>query len=389
MVTNGHCGVTAPGGMRCRVCGQPLFETPLLRYENMPRAAQNLPDAAALAGERGSDAVVCQCSGCGLIQLAGEPVPYYREVIRASAFSPDMREFRIQQFTRFMDRFSLRGRKVLEAGCGRGEYLSLLKQCGMDAHGLEDAPDAVAYCVRSGLQVTRGFVDSPDYRVAGAPFEAYFILNFLEHLPDPVGTLRGIRANLTETGVGLVEVPNFDMMRRSALYAEFIADHLFYFTSDTLRTALRLGGFDVLDFSEERSSYILSAAVRKSQPSDLSVFRECQDRLQADLDAYIGRFPPRTVAVWGAGHQALALLALARLGERIRYVVDSAPFKQGKFTPATHIPIVAPSALVEDPVQAVIVVAASFSGEVVQTLRQRFPQVKHVAVMNGTRLEPA
>ena len=33
----------------CRVCGSAFFEKPLLHYENMPKSAQNFPDAAALA----------------------------------------------------------------------------------------------------------------------------------------------------------------------------------------------------------------------------------------------------------------------------------------------------------------------------------------------------
>ncbi len=59
----------------CRVCGRELFRGPLLRYENMPKAAQNFPAAADLADETGLDLEVCQCMGCGLVQLSGEPVP--------------------------------------------------------------------------------------------------------------------------------------------------------------------------------------------------------------------------------------------------------------------------------------------------------------------------
>ena len=47
----------------CRVCGNAFFEKTLLHYENMPKAAQNFPDAAALADESGADLTVCQCSG--------------------------------------------------------------------------------------------------------------------------------------------------------------------------------------------------------------------------------------------------------------------------------------------------------------------------------------
>ena len=69
---------------QCRLCGRAFLGKPLLRYENMPQAAQFLPDADALANERGVALEVRQCSGCGLVQLSNDPVPYYREVIRAA-----------------------------------------------------------------------------------------------------------------------------------------------------------------------------------------------------------------------------------------------------------------------------------------------------------------
>jgi hypothetical protein len=42
----------------CRVCGDELYEMPLLRYENMPGAAQYLPDAASLSVDKGLDLMV-------------------------------------------------------------------------------------------------------------------------------------------------------------------------------------------------------------------------------------------------------------------------------------------------------------------------------------------
>ena len=81
------------------------------------------------------------------------------------------------------------------------------------------------------------------------------------------------------------------------------------------------------------------------------------------------------------------MLALAELGGKVRYVVDSAPFKQGKFTPATHLPVVPPDALRSDPVEAVIVMAASYSDEVAGLLRRDFPTGLKVAILRDHGLE--
>ena len=95
---------------RCRVCSNYFFEEPLLRYENMPSAAQFLPDAESLESDKGIDLEICQCSGCGLVQLSNDPVPYYREVIRAAAFSEEMKDFRMQQFSGLVQKYNLKGK---------------------------------------------------------------------------------------------------------------------------------------------------------------------------------------------------------------------------------------------------------------------------------------
>lgn len=371
----------------CRVCGRSFFPEPLLCLANMPKAAQNFPDAQSLDGESGVDLEVCQCAACGLVQLRGEPVPYYREVIRAAAVSAVVRECKIQQFASLIRQYGLHGKKILEIGCGRGEFLSLLPPLGVLAHGLEYSAAAVAHCRDLGLNAEQGYVDNQTPALTGAPFDAFLLLMFLEHMPDPNAALRAIRDNLQDGAVGLVEVPNFDMLLRRKLFSEFIGDHLLYFSRETLQTTLNLNGFDILAFHEMRDAYVLSAVVRKRSRLDISHFRAYQDRITADIHAYLNRFASKRVAVWGAGHQALAVMALTGMADRIAYVVDSAPFKQGKYTPATHLPIVSPATLASDPVAAVIVMAASYSDEVVTILRHDFNKQLQVAVLRDCVLE--
>ncbi|MEI7671505.1 MAG: methyltransferase domain-containing protein, partial [Deltaproteobacteria bacterium] len=358
----------------CRVCGSKFFREPLLRYANMPQAAQNFPDAAALAGEAGVDLEVCQCAGCGLVQLSNEPVPYYREVIRAAAVSEVIKISKTRQFADFLRKYSLHGRKIIEIGCGRGEFLSMLSPLDVNAYGLEYSEGAVAGCVENGLDVSRGYPDRGTGMLENGPFDGFLLLMFLEHIPEPNVALKTIYDNLADNAVGLVEVPNFGMMLRNKLFSEFIGDHLLYFTRETLQITLQLNGFDVMEHAEMRDEYVISVVVKKRNRLEISHFHDVQVKIKTDIDAYLNQFAAKRVAVWGAGHQALAIIALTGIADRIRYVVDSAPFKQGKYTPATQLPIVAPEALHSDPVDAVIVMAASYSDEVAGIIRQRFDQ---------------
>jgi SAM-dependent methyltransferase len=370
---------------KCRVCGQKFFNEPLLRYNNMPKAAQFMPDGDALVNDIGVDLEVYQCSGCGLVQLDADPVPYYKEVIRASAISKEMKSFRKRQFNGFVRKNCLENKKVIEIGCGRGEYLSLIRECNVDAYGLEHSGESVKYCIENGLKVFRGFTENSTDRLIDGPFDAFFILSFLEHLPDPNSSLTGIFNNLTDDAVGLVEVPNFDMICRKNLFSEFIGDHLFYFTKESLKSALNQNGFEIIECCEVWHNYIISATVKKRKKLDLSRFYEYQEQLKGGIEEFINRH--KNVAVWGAGHQALAVISLSNLADKIKYVVDSAEFKQGKYTPATHVPIVSPERLNSDPVNAVIVMAAAYSDEVARTIRRKYDRNLSVAILRDSGLE--
>jgi len=372
---------------KCRICKYKFFEKPLLHYKNMPRVAQFLPDKESLENDKGIDLEICQCSGCGLVQLSNDPVPYYKDVIRASAVSDEMKDFRSKQFDDFIQKFSLKGKKVIEVGCGCGEYLSIMKQSGADTYGLEHSTELVQQSVKNGLKVSKGFIKNNDYKIDNAPFDAFFILNFLEHLPDPNSILKGIYNNLTDDGIGIVEVPNFDMILQKNIVSEFISDHLFYFTRETLNTTLNLNGFEIIECNEVWHDYIISAIVKKRKKLDISHFYEHQIQLKKDIEKYISLFKNKKVAIWGAGHQALTIIALMSINEKIKYVVDSAQFKQNKYTPATHIPIVSPDTIKSDPVDAIIVMAASYSDEVAKTIRKEFDKNINVVILRNFGLE--
>jgi len=349
----------------CRICNNKFSQEALLRYKNMPKAAQFLPDKEGLEKDKGIDLEVYQCSACGLVQLSNDPVPYYKEVIRAVAVSEEMKDFRKKQFSDWVEKFSLKGKKIIEIGSGKGEYLSIMQQSGADAYGLEPLDDP------------NGF--------SQGPFDGFYILNYLEHLPDPNLVLRTIYNNLTDGAIGLVEVPNFDMILQNKLFSEFTSDHLFYFTKEALSMTLMLNGFEIIECNEVWHDYIISAVVKKRGELDLSHFHKYQEQLKKEIEEYISRF--NKIAIWGAGHQALAIISLMNLADKIKYVVDSAPFKQDKYTPATHIPIVSPDLLDSDPVDAVIVMAASYSDEVARTIREKFDKNINITILRDSGLE--
>lgn len=371
----------------CRLCFAKLPSRALIELTGMPSAAQFLPAQNELHKDKGTDLYIFECSQCGLVQATQEPVPYYKEVIRSSAFSAEMADFRKQQLKEWVAQNYLSGLRILEIGSGKGEYLHLLKQAGMKAYGTEFGNASVNACKQQGFLVWQAYPDGHGLELSEASFDAFASFNFMEHWPNPKNTLRDISQVIKQNAIGLVEVPNFDMILKKNLFTEFISDHIFYFTANTLRLMLETSGFEVLDIQSIWHDYILSATVRKRGISNISAFQDNRLSIQHALHQFSDQYQKGGVAVWGAGHQALAALALLNLGSKIKYVVDSAPFKQGKFTPTTHLPIVPPSELFDNPVRAVIVMAAGYSDEVVKIIKGGAHSDLKIAILRENKLE--
>lgn len=369
----------------CRVCGNPFAGEPLLRYEAMPGMAQHLPEYPD--DDRSIDFNVFQCNGCGLVQLDSAPVPYYREVIRAAAFSPEMGDFRRCQFKDWIMRHRLAGRKVLECGCGGGEFLELMAETGAEAYGMEYGEANVERCSSKGLNVEKFYFEDKARILRNGLFDAFYILNYLEHLPNINEYLQGIAANLSDNAVGLVEVPNFDMMLANHTFAEFTSDHLYYFTRQTLSSLLARNGFEVVASETLWYGYIISMEVKKRAVPDFSGFETAREKLTWRLNSLIDKYGPENCAVWGASHQAFAVLALAGLHGKLRCIIDSAPFKQGKISPATHIPIVAPDSLKPGELKLLIAAAGGYSDEVARIARQRFGNALEIYILRENQLE--
>lgn len=365
---------------QCRACGAAFRGEPLLHYGGMPAGAQNFPTAEMLAEDRPVDLEIVQCPCCGVVQHTSPAVPYWQDVIRAVGFSAEMRAFRLQQFTNFIQKFSLIGKTGLEFGCGDGAYLALLAQAGCNAFGVEHSAQNVAACHSKGLQARQGFPRA-EGRLFDMPADAFFIFSYLEHIPQLRDYLEAVRANLKDGAVGIIEVPNFDMILEQNLFAEFIVDHIFYFTKESLTRTLENNGFTVLRCDSVWHGYILSAEIALRPAVDISNLAAAKNGSVASVVNFLKKFD--RVAVWGAGHQSFTLLAMLGHMPQIKYIVDSAPFKQGRFSPVTHIPVVAPQALCSDPVDAVVVIGGSYSDEIAETAQSAYAQQNIVIYRNN------
>jgi cyclopropane fatty-acyl-phospholipid synthase-like methyltransferase len=355
-------------------------------YKNTPRIVQNLPGEKELANDTGVDLAIYQCQYCGTMQHILEPVPYFKDVIRSAAVSRELLESKQKQLNEFIGKYHLEGKSILEVGCGKGEFLSLLNSFDVDAVGLENSLPSVKICAENGLSVINGFIGGKNYKL-NKVFDGFFTFNYLEHLPNPKDVLKGIANNLSPEAVGIIEVPNSDMLFSENLHSEFMLDHIFYYTRKTLVNLIEQCGFEVLDCQAIRYNYVLSAVVKKREFQNAGDMINQSKNINSQIERLINAHIGDKIAVWGASHQAFFVLSQIENVHAFEFIIDSAKMKQGKYSPVSHLPIVSPAAVDFGSLALILVAVGSYSGEVCRQLKDRYRFNGKVCVLKPSGIE--
>jgi SAM-dependent methyltransferase len=153
-------------------------------------------------------------------------------------------------------------RRVLDVGAGDGALVWAMEQLGRDAVGVEPAAAA-----RTFAREHRGVTLFPSLDDVRGPFDGAVLLHVLEHLDDPVASLRAVRAQIRASGALFVEVPNAGSVdlaargiRRDVLDLPF---HLHHFTPRSLRRVVEAAGFAVEQVSLPNPAMVEWALARR------------------------------------------------------------------------------------------------------------------------------
>ena len=96
----------------------------------------------------------------------------------------------------------------------------------------------------------------------------------------------------------------------------------------------------------------------------------------------------KKIAIWGASHEAFTILSVTGFEAYVDYIIDSAAFKQGKYAPASHVPIVAPEYFFSDPVDCIVIIAPEYAVEISKTIKRCFGNEIEIYTLNGSDLFP-
>jgi SAM-dependent methyltransferase len=187
--------------------------------------------------------VMCRC--CGLVWTNPRPSVadmdgYYATEYRADykgAHAPALRKVLRGMLGAQDRRRALRpllrdGARLIDVGCGAGEFVYLLRRDHVDATGLEPGQEYADFARRIlGIPVQTATVATA--AVAPASQDVITMFHCLEHVPDPRGVLGSVRGWLKKGGLLVVEVPNVEATVQAPGH-QFHYAHLHHFSGTTL-----------------------------------------------------------------------------------------------------------------------------------------------------------
>lgn len=143
---------------------------------------------------------------------------------------------------------ALPGGKVLDIGCGNGHLIKRLAKMGWEVEGMDFDPKAVEYCKSQGLNAKAG--DFFDLNYPSNYYDAVTLSHVIEHVPDPLKTLKEIHRILKPGGRVHMATPNsYSWMYKELFHGDWLSlhppAHIHIFNVDNLSRVVKDAGFEL------------------------------------------------------------------------------------------------------------------------------------------------
>lgn len=386
----------------CPVCSQ--GDTRVF-FENgpVPLMANRLFDSPGEALEAQSARLnLVFCPHCGMIWNAAfesSPLDYHQGYENSLHFSERFREYAEALAESLIRRYGLKGKKVLEIGAGKGEFLSLMLQRGVhQGIGIDPAgPSGPKPESGERLAFVREYYSQ--HHGSLAP-DFVYSRQLLEHVDNPRAFVLTLRQALrgaesgSEPGV-FVEVPSGPSILERGNVWDLIYEHFALYTEPSLVRLFQQAGFVVDETASAYGGQYLH--LHAGLPTELSArpiptvggagdSREIEglQRLAQSFSARAEqqltwwkeklrewREADRQVVVWGAGSKGNTFACLTGAAGAIAYLVDLNPEKHERYLPLSALPVRSPDTVQRERPDVVIVANPIYRGEVAAELESR------------------
>ena len=385
-----------PGASHCRGCGAPLDLT-MVDLGKSPLCESFLSDHQLETLEPFYPLHVRVCRRCWLAQLpalvTGEEI--FREYAYFSAYSDSWVEHARIYVETIVDRLDLTAQSlVVEIASNDGYLLQHFVPRGIPVLGIDPAANVAPAAEARGVPTLVEFfgVSLAERLVSEGRFADLVIgNNVLAQVPDLDDFIRGIELILAPSGTATFEFPHLARLLDGVQYDTIYHEHFSYFSLFSVLDLFGSRGLTIVDVEELPShggSLRIHAARSSESPRVSPSVAELLDREDTDGlhgDARYQRFSEdveeskrrllellidlrssgKRVVGYGAPGKGNTLLNYCGVRtDLIDYLVDRNPYKHGKFTPGTQIPIFPTERIEETRPDAILILPWNLAREI-------------------------
>jgi len=333
------------------------------------------------------------CKNCGFIfNAAFDPTlhNYSSKYEETQGFSETFNKFHRSLAERLIKKHYLYNKEIIEIGCGKGEFLTLLceignnKGYGFDPAYISERNNSPA---KDRMEFIKDFYSEKYTNYNGDFFACKMTL---EHIQDTYDFLRTVRKAIADRFDSMVffQVPYMIKSLMEFGFLDIYYEHCSYFTFKSLAELFRLTGFKPLELKKDYDDqYIMIEALPAKSNSDVKIIdEESIDELSQLVENFSTKIVQihsawkkeirerkakgETIIIWGGGSKAVAFLTTLGIIDEIQYAVDINPYKTGTFLAGNGQEIIAPDSLKKLKPDTVIVMNPIYIPEIKSELEK-------------------
>ena len=389
--------MTQPFAPACRFCGNTL-RTTFVDLGMSPPCQSHITSDQLQQMEAFYPLHAWVCERCFLVQLQQFVAPdhIFSEYAYFSSYATSWVEHARRYTHMALQRFGLGARsKVMEVASNDGYLLQHFVAAGVPVLGIEPAANVAQVAIDRGVPTTVQFLGrATGQAIARDHGQADLVLgnNVLAHVPDINDFVQGLRELLAAHGVITMEFPHLQRLIEGNQFDTIYHEHFSYLSFGTVEQIFAAHGLLLFDVEElpthggslriyarhERHGALTVAdavpALRERERAlgyrGLERYRGFGQQVQTakrQLLAFLieAKQQGKRIAGYGAPGKGNTLLNYCGIRtDFLDFTVDANPYKQGKYTPGTHIPILEPDALRREKPDYVLILPWNLADEI-------------------------
>ncbi len=359
--------------MKCRSCQHELTHE-FIDLNNAPPSNSFLTKEQLAQPEVFYPLKLFVCESCWLVQIDEYKKAndiFDQEYIYFSSYSKSWLAHAKNYVDYIVQRFNFNHNSlVIEIASNDGYLLQYFKQKQIPCLGIEPTKSTALACKEKDISVIETFFgEQLATQLLHNNQQADLLIgnNVLAHVPDINDFVKGLKIALKKTGIVTLEFPHLLQLIQQNQFDTIYHEHFSYFSFYAVKRIFNAHELDIFDVKElpthggslriyakhvENQNYSISTNVTSLEQKEseqqitslnyYQTFQQQANKIKNDLLAFLieQNRQGKTVVAYGAAAKGNTLLNYCGIKkDLIKFVVDASPYKQGKFLPASHIPV--------------------------------------------------